>query len=192
MKRSWVWVVGFVLLFGCGKKASDPQAQWFAKPEKVVEGIMAAYETRNDSLYAAFLAPDFRYSFEPQGGDSVDVLGWGKEEEVLSVSSLFRTQDVESVRFKLDAGPPKAAEGPGREGWMAVPISGGQLVITVKDKHPTVVTLNRQEIVLRPRGESKNKQWQVVEWHDYPVPGTAVASHDSTHSEPGGHEGHVH
>jgi hypothetical protein len=181
MKRAWIWVFVLVLgaAVGCGKKGGDT-AKYFEKPEKVIQGLMAAYESRNDSLYASFLADDFRYTFEPQGGDSVDVLGWGKEEEVLSASSLFKTPEVQSVRLKLNAAVPKPTGGPGHDGWMSVPISGGTLEISVKDKSPTVVTLNRQEIVLR-QSPTSPKKWQIVEWHDYPVPGTSVAGGDSTH-----------
>jgi len=182
MKRAWIWILVLAVtgsMTACGKKGSNT-AKYFEKPEKVIQGLMAAYETRNDTLYAALLADDFRYSFEPQGGDSVDVLGWGKEEEVLSASSLFKTPDVQSVRYKLYAGAPKAAEGAGRQGWIAIPVSGGQLVISVKGKDPTIVALNRQEIVMR---QTQPKRWQIVEWHDYPVPGTSAAAHDSTHTD---------
>jgi len=191
MKRAWVWMLVLVVvggMTGCGKKGGNT-AKYFEKPEKVIQGLMAAYESRNDSLYASFLAEDFRYTFEPQGGDSVDVLGWGKEEEVLSASSLFKTPEVQSVRYKLYAGAPKPAEGPGRQGWMTVPVSGGQLVISVKGKDPTIVALNRQEIVMR---QTQPKKWQIVEWHDYPVPASSAATNDSTqtHMENMGHTGH--
>ena len=59
-----------------------------------------------------------------------------------------------------------------------VPVSGGQLVISVKGKDPTIVALNRQEIVLR---QTQPKKWQIVEWHDYPVPASSAAAGDSTH-----------
>ena len=177
MTRAWIWMLVLAVagsMTGCGKKGGNT-AKYFEKPEKVIQGLMAAYETRNDSLYASFLADDFRYSFEPQGGDS---LGWGKDEEVLSASSLFKTPEVQSVRYKLYAGAPKPAQGPGRQGWMTVPVSGGQLVISVKGKDPTIVALNRQEIVMR---QTQPKKWQIVEWHDYPVPASSVASGDSAH-----------
>jgi hypothetical protein len=192
MKRAWIWMLVLVVtgsVAGCGKKGSNT-AKYFEKPEKVIQGLMAAYETRNDSLYASFLADDFRYTFEPEGADSVDVLGWGKEEEVLSASSLFKTPEVQSVRYKLYAGAPKPAEGPGRQGWMTVPVSGGQLVISVKGKDPTIVALNRQEIVMR---QVQPKKWQIVEWHDYPVPASSAAAGDSARGQSGampvGHEG---
>jgi hypothetical protein len=75
MKRAFLCFLVLGLLAGCGKKdGKDASAKWFASPEKVVQGIMAAYETRNDSLYAAFLAEDFRYIFEPEGSDAGDIL----------------------------------------------------------------------------------------------------------------------
>ena len=192
MKRAWIWMLVLAVgggLAACGKKGAKTD-KYFEKPEKVIEGLMAAYETRDDSLYAAFLAEDFRYTFEPQGNDSIDVLGWGKEEEVLSASSLFKTPEVESVKLQLYADKPQPAGGAGREGWMAIPIKGGQLVISVKDKEPTVVALNRQEIILRQE-QSSPKRWHIVEWHDYPGHGGSTASQDSTHSH-GAHDGHGH
>ena len=190
MKRAWTWMLVLVVvgsMTGCGKKDGNT-AKYFEKPEKVIQGLMAAYESRNDSLYASFLAEDFRYTFEPQGGDSVDVLGWGKEEEVLSASSLFKTPEVQSVRYKLYAGVPKPVEG--KQGWMSVSVSGGQLVISVKGKDPTIVALNRQEIVMR---QTQPKKWQIVEWHDYPVPTSSAATNDSTNTHQNGvnmgHEG---
>ncbi|HET9233604.1 MAG TPA: hypothetical protein VFP10_05665 [Candidatus Eisenbacteria bacterium] len=191
MKRAWIWILVLAVsggLVACGKKGAKTD-KYFEKPEKVIEGLMAAYETRNDSLYAAFLAEDFRYTFEPQGGDSIDVLGWGKEEEVLSASSLFKTPEVESVKLQLYAEKPKPADGAGREGWVAIPIKGGQLVISVKDKEPTVVALNRQEIILRQE-QSSPKRWHIVEWHDYPAHGGSTASQDS--AAHGAHDGHGH
>lgn len=191
MKRAWIWILILAVsggLIACGKKGAKTD-KYFEKPEKVIEGLMAAYETRNDSLYAAFLAEDFRYTFEPQGSDSVDVLGWGKEEEVLSASSLFKTPEVESVKLQLYADKPKPVDGAGREGWMAIPIKGGQLVISVKDKEPTVVALNRQELILRQE-QSSPKRWHIVEWHDYPAHGGSIASEDSAHMH--GHDGQGH
>jgi len=148
----------------------DPAARWFSSPAQVVEGIMYAYQTRNDSLYAAFLAENFHYYFEPAGGDSNDVLGWGKEEEVVATGNLFRTPDVDSLSFHLMAGNPRPAPGPGRAGWMVVPVSGGEMRVIVRNKEPMEVTLNRQEIVLRPVAGSESPRWEIVEWHDYPAP----------------------
>lgn len=188
MKRAFLCFLVLGLVAGCGKKeGKDAFAKWSASPEKVVQGIMTAYETRNDSLYAAFLAEDFRYIFEPEGSDSSDVLTWGKGEEVLSASSLFRTPDVTTVRLILNAGAARPGKGPGGEERQVVPVSGGELTITVKDKEPTVVKLNRQEIVMRRSPGSEKPRWQVVEWHDFPSAGPAVATRDSSHA---GHEGH--
>lgn len=175
MKRVLVWVLPFLVLAGAGcggcGKPEDPNAQWFSSPTKVVDGLMHAYETRNDSLYAAFLADDFRYYFEPAGADSLGVLGWGKEEEVVATGNLFRTPDVESLRFTLKHGAARPADGPDRDGWMVVPVSGGEMVVSVKNKDAMEVPLNRQEIVLRPvTHDNAVRKWEIVEWHDYPAP----------------------
>jgi hypothetical protein len=162
-----------VLVLGCGK--SDPEAQWFTSPTKVVEGLMHAYETRNDSLYAALLAEDFRYYFEPAGTDSLDILGWGKEEEVVATGNLFRTPDVESLRFRLEYDQARGATGSHRDGWMLVPVRGGELVVSVRDKEPMQVALNRQELVMRPARRGKQDGWEIVEWHDYPAPPAEMA-----------------
>jgi hypothetical protein len=167
-----VLVLGLVA-WGCGGDDGDGDlnAEWFSSPTKVVEGIMHAYETRNDSLYAAFLAEDFRYYFEPQGADSSDILGWGQEEEVVATRNLFRTSDVEDLDYSLRIGKAESAKGAGRSGWMMVPVSGGELVVSVKDKDPMQVVLNRQEIMLRPAASNNPaRKWEIVEWHDYPVP----------------------
>jgi hypothetical protein len=196
MKRVFVGlaILGFVA--GCGKGDKDPYARWFESPERVVQGIMKAYETRDDSLYAAFLAEDFAYTFEPPSGDAGDVLTWGKSEEVLSASSLFGTGDVQSVRLTLNAGPARSSNGPGGRERMTVPVSGGELVIAVKDKEPTVVKLNRQELVLERQGEGKGR-WIVVEWHDFPTPvSPTAASAPGTGAVPASgdsaHDGHHH
>jgi hypothetical protein len=176
MKRAWVpGVLVLALLWGCGRddagKGADPHAEWFSTPTKVVEGIMHAYQTRNDSLYAAFLAEDFRYYFEPQGADSSDILGWGKEEEVVATGNLFKTPDVEQLNYVLHFTDARAAEGAGRTGWMVVPISWGEMVVSVRNKEAMQVVLNRQEIVLRPsRSGNPIRKWEIVEWHDYPSP----------------------
>jgi hypothetical protein len=154
-------------LAGCGKDRSDPEAQWFMSPDKVVQGLMHAYQTRNDTLFAAFLADDFHYYFEPEDADSLDVLGWGKEEEVVGTVSLFRTPDVVSLDYRLDYGPARSVIGAGKEGWMLVPVAGGRMTISVKDKDPVKVELNRQEILMRPESTDR---WRIVEWHDYPAP----------------------
>jgi hypothetical protein len=174
-----VLVFGLVLgmgLIGCGgeerpRTAEDPYAEWFSSPTKVVEGIMYSYQTRNDSLYAAFLAEDFRYFFEPEGADSMDILGWGKEEEVVATGNLFRTADVDRLDFNLHYGEARPATEPGQDGWMVVPVSGGEMIVSVRNKEPMQVALNRQEIVLRPVGsQNPTPRWEVVEWHDYPAP----------------------
>lgn len=173
MRRAWISVFIIALVLGgCGKdtpSSQDPNEQYFASPTKVVEGIIHAYETRNDSLYASFLSDDFRYYFEPQGADSMDVLGWGKEEEVVGTASLFNTPDVESLDYQLKLGSEKPVDEAGKEGWKMIPVEGGRMVISVKDKDPVEVVLNRQEIVFRP---DILKKWRVVEWHDYPDPGS--------------------
>ena len=176
MRRVWIVLAGASLLAaGCGK-GKDPDARWFSSPTQVVDGIMHAYATRNDTLFAAFLAEDFHYFFEPERAESVDVLGWGKEEEVSSTGSLFRTPDVTSIRLELRYDKPHPAPGPNASGWMVVPVSGGEMVVTVRDKDPMEVTLNRQEIVVRPRsGEKSSRKWEVVEWHDYPNPNATPA-----------------
>ena len=65
MKRWVIFLLGATLLVvGCGKKSekqpADPEAVWASSPEKVVEGLTHAYQTRDDSLYASLLADDFR------------------------------------------------------------------------------------------------------------------------------------
>ncbi len=150
---------------GCGTQpAQDGPGQWFASPEKVIEGIMHAYETRDDSLYAALLADGFRYYFEPAGADSADILGWGKEEEVVATGNLFHTVDIDSLSYSLQAGNPRPADGPGREGWMQIPVTGGRMTIVTHSREPMEVLLNRQVIYLNKREE----RWQIIEWRDYP------------------------
>lgn len=176
MKRQLVFVLALVWIgVGCSKggktASSDPNAIWFSSPNKVVEGLTHAYQTRDDSLYAALLAADFRYFLEPVGADSSDILDWGKEEEVVATRTLLKAQDVAAVSYTLDAGSARPATGEHRKGWMAVPISGGRLVVEVKNKEPMVVQLNRQEILTRPvREAGKPTRWEIVEWHDYPRP----------------------
>jgi len=175
MRRILTWTLPLLVLvgFGCGGCGGqkDPNAEWFSSPTKVVDGLTHAYETRNDSLYAAFLADDFRYYFEPAGADSLGILGWGKEEEVVATGNLFHTPDVESLRFTLKHGEARKAEGAGREGWMVVPVSGGEMVVSVRNKDAMKVPLNRQEIVLRPVARNNDvRKWEIVEWHDYPAP----------------------
>ena len=82
-------------------------------------------------------------------------------------------------------GAPKPVEG--KQGWMSVPVSGGQLVISVKGKDPTIVALNRQEIVMR---QTEPKKWQIVEWHDYPVPSSSAANDSAQTQNGGGSMGH--
>jgi hypothetical protein len=175
MRRVWIVLAGASLVAaGCGK-AKDPEAQWFSSPTKVVEGIMHAYETRNDTLYASFFAKDYRYYFQPVHAESTDFLGWGKDEEVAGTSSLFKTPDVTSIRLDLQVGKPHPAAAPHAD-WMVVPISGGEMVVSSRDKDPMQVALNRQEIILRPRSEKKSaRKWEVVEWHDYPNPDAPAA-----------------
>ena len=178
MKRAVIVLLGVLLVIaGCGKKNSeetaDPNAVWFSSPTKVIEGLMHAYETRNDSLYAALLADDFHYFFEPEGADSADILGWGKEEEVVATGNLFRTSDVDDLTYTLSMGEARTSEGPGRDGWMEIPVSGGEMVVMVKSKDPMRVQLNRQVIVVRPmESEGSSKRWKIVEWHDFPSAGT--------------------
>ena len=176
MRRAWILVsVIALVLAACGKDTPSSEEsfdQYFSSPAKVVEGIIHAYETRNDSLYAAFLSDDFRYYFEPQGSDSMDVLGWGKEEEVVGTASLFNTPDVESLDYELQLGSGRTVDEAGKEGWKLIPVKGGRMVISVKDKDPVEVVLNRQEIVFRP---DILKKWRVVEWHDYPDPNSEAA-----------------
>ena len=169
MKRFGVVVLGLVLLAGCGKKEKppeDPNAVWSSTPAKVVEGIMHAYSTRDDRLYASLLAEDFRYYFKPQGPDSTDILGWGKDEEVVATGNLFKTPDVEKLSYTLNAGTPRAGS---QDGWMVVPVAGGVMVVSVKGKEPMTVNLNRQEIVVR-KTATDPPRWEIMEWHDFPAP----------------------
>jgi hypothetical protein len=170
MRRIAILLIGMAAMAAACGRNKDPDAKWFSSPTQVVQGVMHAYETRNDTLFADFLAEDFRYFFEPQVDDSVEVLGWGKEEEVASTGSLFRTPDVVSIKLDLRYDDARAAP-QDRPGWMVVPISGGELVVSLKDKDPMQVTLNRQEILVRPRAEKESgRKWEIVEWHDYPNP----------------------
>jgi hypothetical protein len=166
MRKLYLAICCAAFLAGCSSEQSDPHAEWFATPDKVVEGLMYAYETRNDSLWADLLADDFRYFFEPPGADSSEVLGWGKEEEVVATRGLFTSSEVSALVLRLDAGPAVEA---GQPGWMMIPVSGGEQRIEVKDKEPTHVPLNRQEIFVRPHPQD-SARWQVIAWHDYPAP----------------------
>jgi hypothetical protein len=167
--RHLAWFLVLGVLAGCGgdDTVKDPYAQWFSSPTRVVEAITYVYETRDDSLYAQLFADDFRYYFEPQGADAFDILGWGKAEEVTATGNLLKTEDVESLTYNLRIGTPLAATGSGRQGWMVVPVDGGKMVVSVRDKEPMTVIFNRQEFVLRPRNHPDRK-WEIVEWHDYP------------------------
>ncbi len=175
MKRIWIPLALLALAAaGCGKGkgAAGSGDPWAGTPERVPQGIMHAYETRDDSLYASLLAPDFHYYFEPQGADTSDILVWGKEEEVVATGNLFRTQDVDTLLYVLDAGTPHPATGAGHEGWMVVPISGGELEVVVQNKDPMKVQLNRQELWVREITDPATgaKRWVVEQWHDYPAP----------------------
>lgn len=169
--RHLTWFLVLGVLAGCGgdDKAEDPYAEWFSSPTRVVEAIMHVYETRDDSLYAALFADDFLYYFEPQGADSFDILSWGKGEEVTATGNLLNTEDVEGVTYNLRIGTALAASGSGRQGWMMVPVEGGSMVVSVRNKEPMTVIFNRQEFFLRPRNHPDRK-WEIVEWHDYPEP----------------------
>jgi len=164
-------VVILGLFAGCGggeqESPADPLAVWFSTPEKVVQGLMFAYETRNDSLYAELLADEFRYSFEPPGADSADVLGWGKEEDLVATGNLFRTPDVNVLALELQI--EAAVTVSDRPEWMMVPVSGGELRVEVNEREPMQVELNRQEIFVRPVPGTKDR-WQVIAWRDYPEP----------------------
>jgi hypothetical protein len=175
MKRFGIALLVLVVLgSGCGRRQSDPS--------EVVQGLMRAYETRDDSLYASLLAPEFKYSFEPAGADSGDILEWGKEEEVMATGNLFRTPDVEQLVFRLDYSAAKPAEGSGHEGWMVIPVQGGQMKVMVKNKEPMQVDLNRQELLVRPKDTAKKKGaigWEIVRWQDFPAPIAVGESADS-------------
>jgi hypothetical protein len=172
IRRPFLLVV-FVLALGlaaCGgsggsEEASDPG--WASSPEKVVEGLMTAYTDRNDSLYAALLADEFRYTFVPAGTDSAEVLGWGKEEDLVATANLFRTPDV--TRLTLDLRTGAARESRENPDWTMVPVAGGQLRVEVADREPMVVDLNRQEIHVRPDPQRPD-HWQVIAWYDFPAP----------------------
>jgi hypothetical protein len=154
----------------CGGRRDEavPRSEgWYSSPERVVQGLMRAYETRDDSLYASLLADEFRYFFEPPGADSADVLGWGKEEELIGTGNLFRTQEVERLSYVLQAGTPAPA--PRNADWMVIPVAGGEMRVDVKDKEPMSVALNRQEIFVRRDPRDRNR-WQIIEWRDYPAP----------------------
>ena len=164
MRHLLILLCSMALVSGCGGGKSTPGGDsWTASPERVIEGIMHAYATRDDSLYAALLTDDFRYFFEPAGADSADILGWGKGEEVVVTGNLFRTPDVDSLSYTLRVEPTRDA-GPGKEGWRVVPVSGGEMIVLVRSQKPMEVTLNRQEIVLKPT----ERGWQIIEWHDFP------------------------
>ena len=169
VRRPLVLLVLVVGLAACGGKgdANRDDPGWAATPEKVVEGLMVAYTDRNDSLYAALLADDFRYTFVPAGGDSNEVLGWGKEEDLVATANLFRTPDV--TRLTLDLRTGAARESRENPEWTMVPVSGGQLRVEVADREPMVVELNRQEIHVRPDPQRPD-HWQVIAWYDFPVP----------------------
>ena len=139
--------------------------RWLATPEDVIKGVMHAYETRNDSLYASLLAEEFTYQFEPPGAGPEDILSWGREEEVMATGSLFQTPELESVTLSLDYAEAQQVS----DARVMIPVSGGELRLDVKEKDATLVTLNRQEIFLSPHPSDKGR-WQIVAWHDYPSP----------------------
>lgn len=172
-------ILALGILVGCGGSgdsgdsagtadtpAAAPIPEWFTSPDKVVEGLMVAYRTRNDSLYSALLAEDFRYYFVPPGADSSDILGWGKLEDLGATSNLFRTPDVQVLSLELQAAPSRdAADHPE---WKMVPVAGGELRVEVADKEAMQVMLNRQEIYVRQ--DPASSRWQVIAWYDYPDP----------------------
>ncbi len=181
MKRVVVCVLGLVLVAaGCGKGKAKQEADgdWAASPSRVIQGLEHAYQARNDSLYAALLAPDFHYYFEPVGADSADILGWDKNEEVVATSNLFHTPDIDTLTYTLQAGEPENVVG--QPDWKAVPVSGGEMLVVVKNKDPMRVKLNRQELVMRPVKTDGHTRWEIVQWHDYPNPASEEGSGGAT------------
>jgi hypothetical protein len=56
--------------------------------------------------------------------------------------------------------------------------------VMVKNKEPMQVDLNRQELLVRPKDVGKKKGaigWEIVEWHDFPVPIEVEESAEPTH-----------
>lgn len=161
-----------IALAACGGKgdqagSSADSQSWDSSPDRVVQGIMHAYATRDDSLYASLLADEYRYRFQPPGENSDDALGWGREEDIVSTGNLFRTPEVRALTFDLKVEPARPVEGSPE--LMMVPVSGGELRVEVADKEPMQQMLNRQEIYLR-RDSADPERWRIVEWKDFPAP----------------------
>lgn len=135
------------------------------KPESVLDCLVRAYESRDVEALEGLFAPDYTFVFGEASGSP----SWSGADEVGSVSNLFRSSNVRSIRLEV-VGNAEVLPGEDPETWVVRGV-GRHLTVSTKGEggeggpQDYNVDTERNEFRVRWIAEPET-HWQIFRWTD--------------------------
>ena len=184
----YILLVGVVAAVGCKDSTdciycggggwstySQPSA-----PESLITNLQVSYRNREIEHYAALLAPEFIFKFQPIDANDLGTPFWTRDQDSAGTRALLTTTEVSDIRINLiygasdstiDASPPVDT--------LKVRIITTDLQVDQTDGTTWVVT-DQQDFLFRKGKEEHGENpdyWLIYEWDDLPrvaSPGFAI------------------
>ena len=175
-----VLLLGVAVLTGCifsPKKEDptpvhDPYSQPTA-PESLITNLQASYRNREIEHYAAILAPDFIFKFQPLDANDIGTPFWTRDQDSTGTRALLTTTEVSDIRINLIYGARDTAINfPGTPlDSLKIRIITTDLQVDQTDGTTWVVT-DQQDMFFRKGIETNGEDpthWWLYEWDDLPT-----------------------
>ena len=160
--------------------SGDPCPPWTAysqptAPESLITNLQVAYRNREIEHYAALLAPEFIFKFQPIDANDIGTPFWTRDQDSSGTRALLTTTEVSDIRINLiygdrdsifDLSPPVDT--------LRVRIITTDLQVDQTDGTTWVVT-DQQDFFFRKGKLTKGENplyWWIYEWDDLPTLGS--------------------
>jgi len=175
-----VILLGVAVLSGCIfspdiKNPGDPHDPYSqpTAPESLITNLQASYRNREIERYAAILAPEFTFKFQPIDANDIGTPFWTREQDSTGTKALLTTTEVSDIRINLIYGARDTSVNfPGSPlDSLKIRIITTDLQVDQTDGTTWVVT-DQQDMFFRKGIETNGEDpthWWLYEWDDLPT-----------------------